>query len=76
MRSYGLGLVGGGLMIPLWMWATSLLDLGDRPVGIAVGNLGTTSVEPHAITTTGIAITALMLAAGAILAGMQQPRAR
>ncbi len=74
VRSFGLGLVAGGVTVPLWMWATSLVELGDTPIGIAVGNLGTTSIEPHAITTTGTAITLVMLIIAVILAVVQSRR--
>ncbi len=74
VRSFGLGLVAGGVTVPLWMWATSLLEVGDTPIGIAVGNLGTTSIEPHAITTNGFAITLVMLIVAVILAAVQRRR--
>ena len=74
VRTYGLGLAGGGLAIATWLWIASLVDLGDEPVGIAVGNLGTLDTTPHAVTTVGLALSLVMLAAASVLAIVQRPR--
>ena len=75
VRTWGLGLVAGGLLLPVWLWLSSLLDLGDPPVlGIAVGNLGSAETSPHAVTTVGVAATVVMLAVAAAIAVAQRPR--
>lgn len=73
VRTYGLGLVAGGIGLPLWMWLSSLLEIGDRPLGIAAGNLGSTDTAPHAVTTVGVASTAIMLVAATTIALLQRP---
>ncbi|WP_040494458.1 hypothetical protein [Ilumatobacter nonamiensis] len=73
VRTYGLGLVGGGLSIATWLWATSLAEFGDRPVGVAVGNLGTDETVPHAVTSVGLAVSLLMLAVATALATATRP---
>ncbi len=40
VRSYGLGLAAGGISVATWLWVTSLLEVGSRPVGIAGRNPG------------------------------------
>jgi hypothetical protein len=74
VRTYGLGFAGGGLSIATWLWATSLADFGDEPVGVAVGNLGTIETTPHAVTTVGLALSLVMLAAASALAIINRPR--
>ncbi len=74
VRTYGLGLAGGGLSIATWLWATSLADVGDSPVGIAVGNLGTVDTSPHAVTTVGLALALVMLLVASALAIVDRPR--
>jgi len=74
VRTYGLGLAGGGLSIATWLWATSLIDIGDEPVSVAVGNLGTSDPTPHAVTTVGLALSLVMLVAASALAIVNRPR--
>jgi len=74
VRTYGLGLAGGGLSIATWLWATSLADFGDNPVGVAVGNLGTVDTAPHAVTTVGLALALAMLVTASVLAIVTRPR--
>jgi hypothetical protein len=73
VRTYGLGMVAGGLSVATWLWATSLGELGDRPVGVAVGNLGTDDTMPHAVTSAGLAVALVMLAVSATLAALSRP---
>jgi hypothetical protein len=75
VRVYGLGLVGGGISVGVWMWLTTLVDFGDRPIGFAAGNLGSTSNEPHAVTSVGMIITIVMLLAAILVAAVQRSRA-
>ena len=74
VRRYGLGLVAGSLSVPTWMWITTLADVGDAPVGVGVGNIGTVDVTPHAVTTVGMVISLFMLAIAATLATVQRNR--
>ena len=74
VRRYGLGLVGGSLSIPTWLWITTLADLGDSPVGVGIGNIGTVDDTPHAVTTVGMAASLFMLAIATALALAQRHR--
>jgi hypothetical protein len=74
VRTYGLGLAGGGLSVATWLWATSLADVGDEPVSVAVGNLGTLDTTPHAVTTVGLALSLVMLVVASALAIISRPR--
>lgn len=74
VRSYGLGLAAGGVSVALWMWLSSLLEIGDRPLGIAAGNLGSSDTSPHAVTTVGVALTVVMLIVAATIAIVQTSR--
>ena len=66
VRSYGLGLAAGGVSVSLWLWISSLGEIGSRPVGIADRNPGADSTVPHAVTTVGMvsALALLLIAAG------------
>jgi hypothetical protein len=70
VRAYGLGLAAGGVSVALWMWVSSLFDMGTFPLGIAAGNFGSdpTDPTPHAVTTAGMVLMLVMLAVGAVLA--------
>jgi hypothetical protein len=68
VRSYGLGLVAGGVSIAAWLWVTSLLEVGSRPVGIAGRNPGASSTVPHGVTTVGLITTVVVLLIAAIVA--------
>ncbi|MGB0113331.1 MAG: zinc ribbon domain-containing protein [Ilumatobacteraceae bacterium] len=68
VRAYGLGLAVGGVSVAAWMWISSLIELGDRPVGIADRNPGATTTVPHAVTTVGMVSTLALLAVAAALA--------
>ena len=68
VRSYGLGLVAGGVSVAAWLWVTSLLETGSRPVGIAGRNPGASSTVPHAVTTVGVITTVVVLLITAIVA--------
>lgn len=74
VRTYGLGLAGGGLSIATWLWATTIAGIGDQPVSVAVGNLGTLDTTPHAVTTVGLALSLVMLAVASALAIVNRPR--
>jgi hypothetical protein len=68
VRTYGIGFAMGGIGVSVWLWVATLGELGDQPIGIAVGNIGTNSTVPHAVTTVGIAASLAMIAVAATLA--------
>ncbi len=68
VRSWGLGLAAGGVTVAATLWVTSLVELGDRPVGIADRNPGATDTVPHAVTTVGMVSTLALLAIAAAFA--------
>ena len=68
VRSYGLGLVAGGTSVAVWLWVTSLLEAGSRPVGIAGRNPGATDTVPHGVTTVGAVTTIVVLLIAVIVA--------
>ncbi len=74
VRTYGLGLAGGGLSVATWLWVTTLAGIGDEPVSVAVGNLGTLDTTPHAVTTVGLALSLVMLVVASALAIVSRPR--
>lgn len=74
VRTYGLGLSAGGVSIALWMWLSSLLEIGDRPLGIAAGNLGSSDTSPHAVTTVGVVLAVAMLVVSTTIAIVQHSR--
>jgi len=80
VRAYGLGLAAGGVSVAVWMWVSSLLNMGTFPLGVAAGNFGADPKDPipHAVTTAGMGLTLLMLFVGAVLAivGHQRQRRR
>ena len=76
VRSYGLGLAAGGASVPLWLWFTSLGEIGSNPVGIAEMNPGADSTVPHAVTTVGMVATLALLVVAAALATYRLTRSR
>ena len=76
VRSYGLGLAAGGASVPLWLWLTSLGEIGSNPVGIAYLNPGADNTVPHAVTTVGMVATLALLVVAAALATHRLTRSR
>ena len=76
VRTYGLGLVAGGLGVAVWLWATSFGEIGGAPVGLGVGNIGTSDTMPHAVTTVGVVATLTLLVVAAALALLAHRRPR
>jgi hypothetical protein len=76
VRSYGLGLAVGGVSVSLWLWISSLAELGSRPVGIADRNPGADTTIPHAVTTVGMVATLFLLLVATGLATYRLNRAR
>jgi len=76
VRSYGLGLAAGGVSVPLWLWIASLAEMGPNPVGIAYRNPGADDTTPHAVTTTGMVATIVLLVVAGALATYRLNRSR
>jgi hypothetical protein len=74
VRPYGLGLAAGGISTAIWLWASSLGELGDRPVGIADRNPGALNTIPHGVTTVGMALSILLLIIAIVIASIQRQR--
>ncbi len=74
VRTYGLGLAAGGLGVATWLWITSLADIGDLPVSVAVGNIGTLETTPHAVTTVGVTASLALLLIAATVAMVTRRR--
>ncbi len=71
VRRWGLGLAIGGMLPVVWMALTTMLELGDSPVGPAGTNPGDTAGDLHAVTVVGV--TALAgLAIVAVIAAYDQ----
>jgi hypothetical protein len=68
VRTYGLGLAAGGLTVPAWLTVTAAAELGDRPIGVAVGNVGAVDTVPHAVTLVALALSGATLLLAAVLA--------
>ena len=68
VRAYGLGLAAGAVTTATVLWITSLVELGDRPIGIADRNPGAATTVPHAVTTVGMVGTLALLALATVLA--------
>ena len=76
VRSYGLGLAAGGVSVSLWLWVSSLAEIGSNPVGIADRNPGADDTVPHAVTTVGMVATLVLLFIAAGLATYRLNRSR
>jgi hypothetical protein len=76
VRSYGLGLAAGGVSVSVWLWISSLAEIGSNPVGIAYRNPGATDTVPHAVTTAGMVATLALLVIAAALATYRLNRSR
>ncbi len=67
VRRWGLGLVAGATLPVVWLAASTLLELGDTPVGPAYRNPGASRVEVHGVTALGatalLAVTLLAVVA-------------
>lgn len=72
VRSYGLGLVIGGMTASVWLALSTLLDLGGAPVGPGFANPGASRpIDLHAVTIVGM--TALVgLVVVAVIAAVEQ----
>ena len=68
VRAYGLGLAAGGVSVATWLWVSSLIELGSRPIGIADRNPGAEDTVPHTVTSVGMVSTLALLLIAAVLA--------
>jgi hypothetical protein len=76
VRRYGVGLAAGGSLPVIWMAASTLFDLTDRPVGPAFRNPGSSEIDLHGVTVIGVAALASMLVLAVIAAYDQTVRER
>lgn len=76
VRSWGIGLAVGSLSVPVWLWVSSLGEIGTKPVGIADRNPGATTTVPNAVTTVGMVTALILLAVAAALATYRLNRSR
>jgi hypothetical protein len=76
VRAYGLGLAAGGISVAVWMWFSSASQIGDKPIGIGIGNFGSRDTDPHAVTTVALVATVVILLAAATMATIRYSRER
>ena len=62
------GVAAGGTGVAIWLWLSSLLELGADPVGLADQNPGATDTMPHGVTTAGMVVALLALVVTGVLA--------
>ena len=73
VRRYGLGLAIGGMTVSVWLALSTLLGLGDAPVGPGFANPGQrgSEIELHAVTIVGL-IALVGLTVVAVIAAYDQ----
>lgn len=76
VRRWGLGLAIGGTLPIIWLAASTLFDLTDRPVGPAYRNPGATDMHVHGVTIIGVSALAAMSVLAVIAAYDQGVRER
>ncbi len=54
VRRWGLGLAVGGSLPIVWMTASTMFELTDRPVGPGFRNPGATDMHIHGVTIIGV----------------------
>lgn len=74
VRRWGLGVAAGAVLPSLWLGLTTLLGVGDSPIGPGFRNPGTTDVSLHGVTVIGLASTVAMVVLAAIAAYEQATR--
>jgi hypothetical protein len=65
---WGVGMVLGSVSLSVWLWATSWGELGDRPFGVASGNVGSTNFAPHVVTSVGMVVVLVTAFVGVVMA--------
>lgn len=76
VRRFGVGMAIGGSLPVIWMTVSTLLELGDRPVGPGFRNPGSRVTDVHGVTVIGVAALASMLVLAIIAAYDQNVRER
>ena len=76
VRRWGLGLAIGGTVPVIWLAASTLFELTDRPVGPAYRNPGATDMHVHGVTIIGVSALAAMSVLAVIAAYDQGVRER
>jgi hypothetical protein len=76
VRRWGLGLAIGGSLPIIWLAASTLFDLTDRPVGPGFRNPGAEDMPVHGVTIIGVAAIAAMAVLAVIAAYDQAVRER
>jgi hypothetical protein len=71
VRRYGIGLVVGAVSAVTWLSVTTLLEVGDAPVGPAYANPGSTDVDLHSVTIVGM-VALVGLTVVALIAAIDQ----
>ena len=71
-RRWGYGMALGAISIGAVQWVAAVGELGDRPLGIAGGNVGATDYSPHIVTSVGVVVMLLAGAAGLLVAAQQR----
>ena len=76
VRTWGIGLAAGSASVGLWMWISSLGELGDNPAGLAVANVFAPDTIPHGVTSVGAGLTFVLVLVAAIMAASHPVRRR
>jgi hypothetical protein len=76
VRRWGLGLAIGGSLPVIWLAASTLFELTNRPVGPGFRNPGATSMHIHGVTIIGVSAVAAMAVLAVIAAYDQAVRER
>lgn len=76
VRRWGLGLVAGATLPLIWLAASTLLELGDTPVGPAYLNPGAARMEVHGVTVIGATAVLAITLLAAVAAYDQTVRER
>lgn len=76
VRRYGVGLAVGGALPVIWLAASTMFELTDRPVGPAFRNPGSAEMDLHGVTVIGVAALASMLLLAVVAAYDQTVRER
>lgn len=69
---WGHGFVLGSVGIYVWQWVSSIAELGTFPVPPAFGNPGNDEFTPHLVTTVGLAVLLVCIAAGVVVSAQQR----
>ena len=76
VRRWGLGVAIGGALPSVWLAASTLFELGDRPVGPGYRNPGATDIHIHGVTIIGVSAVLAMIVLAIVSAYDQSVRVR